>query len=647
VDAVTVTIGGSAPTVVSAGMKIQDAIDAAKPGDLIMVDAGTYNELLIMWKPVRLQGVGAAAVIVNAAKYPNNQLATWRPRINALFAVDATTGNSTGTGQVDPLPTQEITGGPVLLEPSVLGTEEGAGITVLAKNLPAGQCSGGATSTLGSSVTLSNFLCAASRIDGLSVTGGDSGGGIYVNGWAHNLEISNNRVYGNAGAFHGGIRVGVPYLQLDSLPTGSNGNVILVPPGNGRIAGFGYDNGVKVHHNSVTKNGTVEGPSGNGGAGAGISICSGTDRYSVDHNLVCGNYSSSDGGGIGHLGFSQGGTIASNQVLFNQSFQQTGSTHGGGIAVIGEPAVAGTVSLGTGDLTITGNVLRGNFAEGGQGGAIRLQQVNGADVVAFNLPAWWHQVRITNNVIASNVAGWAGGGISLADALQVTITGNTIDSNDSVGIAGVVLAGGVKLPAATTGTPGVGRPEPAGIVSEPTTLAVISTLNPAQQKTYAISSPTLDKNVIWQNRSFYYSGDGRVCAGNNASNATATSCTVLADQSTSGQCVSGAQYWDIGVLNDTSPTPGAVKLQPTNSTLTSTAGYGGAGNTSANPNLTTEYCNGARIVPEITPAAINPPLPKNLQVAATIDEGNNYVNMRYGPLYVVNPLTGAVFGPHL
>ena len=45
------------------------------------------------------------------------------------------------------------------------------------------------------------------------MTGGDAGGGIYVNGWAHGLEISNNRVYGNAGAFHGGVRVGVPYLE--------------------------------------------------------------------------------------------------------------------------------------------------------------------------------------------------------------------------------------------------------------------------------------------------------------------------------------------------------------------------------------------------------------------------------------------------
>ena len=37
---------------------------------------------------------------------------------------------------------------------------------------------------------------------------------------------------------------------------------------------------------------------------------------------------------------------------------------------------------------------------------------------------------------------------------------------------------------------------------------------------------------------------------------------------------------------------------------------------------------------------------KNFQVAATIDEGNNYVNLKFGPLYLSNPTvaTGAVFG---
>jgi hypothetical protein len=630
VDAVTVTLEDKLPTRLVAGGSIQDAIDLANPGDLILLDAGTYTELVIMYKPVRLQGVGASAVIINAAKYPTSKLDAWRPRINALFNIDATSGNQIGPSQVDPLPGQEITGGTVILEPSVLGSEEGAGITVLAKNLPISTCAD-ATQTGWNS----NFLCASSRIDGLSVTGGDAGGGIYVNGWAHGLEIANNHVYGNAGAFNGGIRIGVPYLEGQALPAA---------PTSGRIPGLGYDQNVWVHHNAITKNGSLESPLGSGGAGGGLAICSGTDGYRVDHNFVCGNYSSSDGGGIGHLGFSQGGTIASNQILFNQSFQQTNATHGGGLFVGGEASTLGGLTLGSGDLTIDANLIRGNVAEGGQGGGIRLQQVNGADVAASADATRWHQVTVTNNMIVDNVAGWAGGGMSLADALRPAIVNNTIASNDSVGIAGVVLAGGVALPGPTAGQAGVGKPSPSGIVSETTSAGLAAALTGAARTTYRASNPTLVNDILWQNRSFFYSGDGRLCVGN-ALTDVAAGCTTLADQSTSGQCVPGAKYWDVGVLGDASTAPGAVRLTASFSVLSSTVGYAGSGNTAADPQLVNPYCNGSRVVPEL-PGVINPPSVKNLQVAATVDEGNNYVNLRYGPLYTVNPATGAAFGDY-
>ena len=577
-------------------------------------------------------------MIINAAKFPTSKLESWRPFINRLFAIDPTSGDQTGTSQVDPLPTQQITGGVVILEPTVLGSEQGAGITVLAKNLPAGQCNGGPTSTFGRRVRESNFRCRPSRIDGVSVTGGDAGGGIYVNGWAHGLEISNNRVYGNAGAYNGGIRVGVPYLQIDTLPTGLTQG--------GRIAGLGYDINVKIHHNQVTKNGTVETTAGQGGAGGGISICAGTDNYSVDHNFICGNISSSDGGGIGHVGFSQNGRITFNQLLFNQSFQQTSSTHGGGIIVIGEPPVAGTLSLGTGDVTIDANVIRGNFAEGGQGGGIRLQQVNGADVDRFPQAFRWHRITFTNNMVVNNVAGWAGGGISMFDTLRASIVNNTITSNDSTGIAGVVLAGSVPLPAQTPGEAGVGRPSPSGLVSERTSAALLAALpNAGSRAANAISQPTsLANNILYQNRSFYYSGDGRLCVGNTLT-APSGPCATLPNQSSTGQCVSGATYWDLGVLGDSSSAPGATRLDPTFSILTSTSGYPGAGNQATAPGLIGQYCNGSRMMPELG-SVTNPPMQFNLQVAATIDEGNNYVNLRYGPLFVENPSTQAIIGDY-
>ncbi|HEY2019087.1 MAG TPA: Ig-like domain-containing protein, partial [Bryobacteraceae bacterium] len=107
IDAITVTIGGKPPTHVPASGTIQGAIDAAAPGDLIIVDptcnaatgavscqqpstggatitgktTAAHNELLLMWKPVRLQGVGAASSIINANTHPAGKLDVWRQKV--------------------------------------------------------------------------------------------------------------------------------------------------------------------------------------------------------------------------------------------------------------------------------------------------------------------------------------------------------------------------------------------------------------------------------------------------------------------------------------------------------------------------------------------------------------------------------------
>jgi large repetitive protein len=750
VDSAIVTIGGPAPLLVTkrsgfAGSysTIQSAIDAAAPGSLILVDADTYNELVVMWKPVQLQGVGAESVIINAAKYPTQKLQNWRPTINNLFgidfAVDATGNTLVDKPQVDALPTQEIIGGVVLLEPSVLSTEEGAGITVLAKNGPSrrpinddpGQvtpfadCSyltavnppltaysdypvkGGRAHLLAES----NFNCAPSRIDGVSVTGGDAGGGIYVNGWAHGLEIADNRVYGNAGALNGGIRIGIPFLE--ALPN---------PPANG----YQYDRDVHIHHNAITRNGTVEGTPGAGtaanvtGAGGGLTLATGSDNYRVDHNWIAGNFGSGDGGGLGHIGLSRNGSISNNTIIFNQSFQQTAASHGGGIVVEGEAGANG-VALGTGSLTIDSNLIQGNFAETGHGGGIRLAQVNGQDVLDNpGRSSRWYSVSVSNNMIVNNVAGWAGGGISMVDTLNSSIVNNTIASNDTVGIAGVILQ--------TNGGTVTGRASPAGIATEPTgdalraaitaaipgALAPTITLPAAQipltaveqglvladigngvvyanppasqaalqarypghtgawytafRTQYAaavaayqsvpqlranaqISSPVLYNNILWQNRSFYFSSavaqagagatvaPGLYASNTNGANGQGSGTNTLASQTTAGQCVTGAAYWDLGVVGDASATPGAVALNPVNSTLSpGTTGYTGANLSTANPGLVHQYCNGSRAYPDMQfepGAGLLEPF--GLQPSMTLDEAGNFVNLSFGPLSLGDP----------
>jgi hypothetical protein len=734
VDTVTLTVGGPAPVVVEPAASaaaltgnahpIQDAIDAAKPGDLIIVDAGNYPELVVMWKPVRLQGVGAASVTINAAKYPTQKLQNWRPIVNSLFGVDTVAGNQVPNSQVDPLPNQEITGGIVLLEPSVLATEEGAGITVLAKNpdsvgadgLPNALCPADVTRRTRQSSVLtssypdqvlfpptsnvvhvmnttrlmsdSNFTCAPSRIDGLSVTGGDAGGGIYVNGWAHGLEIANNRVFGNAGSFNGGVRVGVPYLE---------GLTARAAAGDGTV--FRYDVGVHIHHNEITNNGTVEANPGtvnaanSTGAGGGLSICTGTDNYVVNYNFICGNYSSGDGGGIGQTGVSNNGLIAQNTIIFNQSYQQTAQVNGGGIVIEGELGAVGGLSLGTGNVTIDGNLIRGNFAQGGHGGGIRLQQVNGADVSANPNQTRgrrpWYHVTITNNMIDNNVSGWGGGGISAADALSVDVSNNTIADNDSVGIVGTMIGSNPLGRAAALGNT-TGYPSPAGVSVDRTSTALLTGMDAAHQAANQYANVALYNDIVWHNRSFYFAitpqavgTNGAIlpantlCPSNTVSDAYSLACTPLPPQGSVGQCTGAPAYWDLGTTDDTSATPGSNslagvtittgggasrqtatavnQLNPSDSVLTSTGGYPGTGNTSSDPLFAQEYCNGARANPAFIFEPGQPfldPATQNLAAGATLDEAGNFVDVRFGPLYLqapegsVSPAAGTVIGDY-
>ena len=48
-------------------------------------------------------------------------------------------------------------------------------------------------------------------------------------------------------------------------------------------------------------------------------------------------------------------------------------------------------------------------------------------------------MTVTNNIIANNVAGWDGGGVSMQDALKVTFVNNTVASNDTTASAGVLF----------------------------------------------------------------------------------------------------------------------------------------------------------------------------------------------------------------
>lgn len=91
-------------------------------------------------------------------------------------------------------------------------------------------------------------------------------------------------------------------------------------------------------------------------------------------------------------------------------------------------------TIGTGNVYVDSNLILGNHAQGGSGGGLRLQQVNDADFSRQSPNGLW-PVSLTNNMITNNIAGLAGGSVSVADTTNSSIINNTIASNDSTSTA--------------------------------------------------------------------------------------------------------------------------------------------------------------------------------------------------------------------
>jgi uncharacterized repeat protein (TIGR01451 family) len=791
IDTVTITIGGKKPTVLTAGQTIQSAIDAASPGDMIIVPPGSYNEMVVMWKPIRLQGVGAASSVIDANTQPAGKLLTpWRQKIVCLFGLTvdgrprstsdqacnagmsfSLIGDTTqnfATMTVDRLPFEATLGWDASLngnlaeqlsEPSLLGAYEGAAITVLGKGvkfprftaindafgattgaafpdntvlLTASDCGGtGATNPYPT-----NYFCNPSSIDGLGIRdSSQGGGGIFVHGYAHNLQIANNRVHNNTGTLSGGITIGAgehPDVQLAGAATvlsypqsceNSNVTNLALP--------FCFNLHVNVHNNAVVGNSSMgdelfsSTPAGAGG----VSINTGADYYKFTNNWMCGNISTGDGGGFSHIGFSKNGDIENNTIIFNQSTNPTITTNGGGILVMGAPDAdpttcgvttdqdclppPGTISPsdGTGQgLVINANLILGNAADSGSGGGLRLQAINGTDVLNFlngssacaadlgvgaGHHCYWNSANVTNNIIVNNVAGWDGAGVSLLDSLAVNIVNNTIAANDSTASSGTLfqtlfapLASSTPVPVTKTicgATGGQSCPQVSGLVSVTNSPVLVANINQTSgtkscpQGHGANSSacfgtnsapghsiPLMFNDAIWQNRSFYIGvgGFGTAASGqnqqhlvtlynaahdaNNQATTTGTG-TTAASQAMTGDCPAGGSYWEIGFRGDAQASSHTAQgFTPTNSVLSGSV-YG-TGIQTGSPAFKSQYCNGSRTPPEAggtgwqvppgtneTNAFPNPVF--NLTPAAVVDEGNNWVNLRWGPLslYPIDP----------
>ncbi len=422
--------------------KIQDAIDAAAgyadplnpvaPEDGLVVvypDAqipftnplGIWFENPVIYAPVKLQGIGPGGIYTDGTGVLGSVLdgralggdtaytTEWRTLMGDIWLNRGGWDGSPVDG--DGLP--RIYEGPV--------------VTVLASDgefTPAFQASvDGFAIQGGNQQGFPNNInkIGGGRIPGVPAQVVVQGGGVFVNGFASDLRVTNNLIQGNGGGYAGAIRLGTP----DTPVTVVNEDIF-------------------IGHNRILANG------GTNLAGA-VGVFTGTVSYEIAYNDLCGNFSVEYGGGISHYGYSPGGSIHHNRIYFNRSYDE-----GGGIMIAGElPPDPTILSQGAGPVDIHANLIQGNLSND-DGGGLRF-------LMAGNYP-----FNVYNNMIVNNVSTHMGGGISINDAPDVRIYNNTIMKNITT----------------ATAMTSDGLAEPAGLATSPNSALLQATL-PAESPSFS------------------------------------------------------------------------------------------------------------------------------------------------------------------
>ncbi len=401
---------------------------------------GAYYENLIMYSPVKLQGVGPGGVradgtivqgtIIDGIAFGGDtQLATdWLTKITSL----------TWDGS------QDINDGQV--------------IYVLASQ----------NQTSGPNQARQFGSTYKASIDGFEIRGGDQqglpgnlnaifggfpgpitplqvvtqGGAIFANAYARDLQITNNLIDSNGGSY-GTIRIGTPNL------TGADTNQ--------------HNENLRIAHNRIFANG------GTNLAGA-IGLFNGADGYEIASNDLCGNFSAEYGGAISHFGYSPNGKIHDNRIYYNHSYDE-----GAGIMIAGELATDSAAFYGqpggpqgSGPVDIYNNLIQANMAED-DGGGLRF-------LMAGNFP-----MNVFNNMIVNNISMHEGGGVALDDAPSVRFFGNTVMKNITT----------------ATAITSDGLPAPAGLSTGANSYQLQATL-PGGSPLF--SDPLLFNDIFWDNR---------------------------------------------------------------------------------------------------------------------------------------------------
>jgi hypothetical protein len=430
----------------AAAVSGQDALVVVYPGAVDPTNPryngrGAYYENLIMYSPVKLQGVGPGGV-----RYADGSIVQGSIIDGIAFGGDTT------------LATNWLTKISSLTWDGSQDINDGQVIYVLASE----------NQTSGPNQARQFGAAFKAAIDGFDIRGGDQqglpgnlnaifggfpgplqaaqvetqGGAIFANAYVRNLQITNNVIDNNGGSY-GAIRIGTPNLPA---PNASQHNENL-----------------RIANNRILANG------GTNLAGA-IGLFNGADNYEVANNDLCGNFSAEYGGAISHFGYSPNGKIHDNRIYYNHSYDE-----GAGIMIAGELATNPNANYGqpggpqgSGPVDLYNNLIQSNLAED-DGGGLRF-------LMAGNFP-----MNVYNNMIVNNVSTHEGGGVALDDAPKVRFYNNTVMKN-------------ITTATAITSN---GAPAPAGLSSGQNSAQLQATL-PAGSPVF--SSPLLFNNIFWDNR---------------------------------------------------------------------------------------------------------------------------------------------------
>lgn len=367
---------------------IDDAIDEAEDGDVVIVSSGTYNETLDIRKNIELRSEGGAAETI----------------------IDGG-----GDGTVVLIANTKI---------SSTGVPKISGFTIRNGKGPEGR--GGGITLSNSDAIIEDNIITSNSVD-------VDGGGILAH-LDSDATIRNNTISSNsAKRFGGGI-----YVVTNSDPLIYNNeitsNTTTGPTFAGGLGGAG-GGGIYVDDNSspqIIKNTITSNSADHAGGGIALRV----DSQSIVEENTISNNNAAYGGGV-HI--ETGGSslrIINNSISNNQANESgtfSGSGFGGGVAVFDNSKPQ-----------IIGNSISSNFATQGGAGVVVSESANatitsnkifenststsssnyeGGGIYVANA-----SVTINNNLIYKNEAG-KGGGVTLQTNATATIENNTIVKN--------------------------------------------------------------------------------------------------------------------------------------------------------------------------------------------------------------------------